>query len=248
MNNAWTTGLAGVWEAIRRPVADHDGDMTALPPDYDTDPGRWASLYRRSYLQADVHELVADRLVRADAHPVLDVGCGDGQLAAVLPEGWPWIGVDSSPAQLRRLPRGGVALADAARLPIADGSVPAVTALWMLYHLDHPEIAIAEARRVLRDGGLFFACTSARDNDPELTDGYPATTFDAEEAPDLVRAVFGPAVEVLVWDKPLVRLGDRPAVVRYLRSHHLPPSRVDEVRTPLTLTKRGCLVVARKIP
>jgi SAM-dependent methyltransferase len=139
-----------------------------------------------------------------------------------------------------------VALADASRLPIADESVPAVTALWMLYHLEIPEVAIAEAHRVLRDGGLFFACTSARDNDPELTDGYPATMFDAEEAPDRVRAVFGDLLEVLAWDAPLVRLEDRFAVVRYLRSHHLPPGRVDRVETPLTLTKRGCLVVARK--
>lgn len=220
--------------------------MSALPPDYDADPDRWASHDRRTYLRGDVHHLVAERLVRAAVRPVLDVGCGDGQLCAVLPAGWPWIGVDSSRTQLRALPPGRVALADANRLPIADESVPAVTALWMLYHLEVPEIAIAEAYRVLRDGGLFFACASARDNDPELTDGYPATTFDAEEAPEQVSAVLDDLVEVLVWDAPLVRLEDRAALVRYLRSHHLPPSRVDQVETPLTLTKRGCLVVARK--
>lgn len=185
--------------------------MSALPPDYDTDPDRWASHDRRTYLRADVHALVADRLIRAQARSVLDVGCGDGQLATVLPPGWSWVGVDSSPTQLRRLPPGRIALADASRLPIADRAVPAVTALWMLYHLEDPHAAIAEAYRVLQDNGLFFACTSARDNDPEITDGYPATTFDAEDAPDLVRAVFGSAVEVMTWDAPLVRLEDRPA-------------------------------------
>jgi SAM-dependent methyltransferase len=116
--------------------------------------------------------MVASRIVRAELHPVLDMGCGDGRLLAVLPDGWPWIGIDSSPTQLSRIGASRVAVADAAALPFTDGTFVAVTALWMLYHLDKPTLAIAEAYRVLRPNGYFFACTSARNNDPELTDGY----------------------------------------------------------------------------
>jgi SAM-dependent methyltransferase len=231
-------------------AASRKAFVSVLRPDYDSDPERWASHDRDTYLRGDVHELVAQRIVTLVLKPVLDVGCGDGRLAAALPHAWPWFGVDSSATQLAAVTEarsGRVGLADAARLPIRDGSVPAVTALWMLYHLAEPLTAIQEAHRVLRTGGLFFACTSARNSDPELTDGYPATTFDAEEAPDIVRSVFGAAeVEVITWDAPLVRLGDRPAVTRYLRSHFLPASYVDKITPPLVLTKRGCLVIARR--
>ncbi len=93
--------------------------------------------------------------------------------------------------------------ADARRLPLADEAFDTVAALWMLYHLDRPENAIREARRVLRPGGVFLTCTSARTTDPELCDGYPATTLDAEEAPEIVADAFGTcALEVDRWDAP----------------------------------------------
>jgi Methyltransferase domain len=120
--------------------------------------------------------------------------------------------------------------------------------LWMLYHLDEPQEAIAEAKRVLRRGGLLAACASSRTNDPELVPhGYPRTTFDAEEAADIVSDVFGASsVEVERWDTPLVQLSNLDDVAAYARSHLLPPTVVQAVNPPLTLTKRGCLVWARR--
>jgi 23S rRNA G2069 N7-methylase RlmK/C1962 C5-methylase RlmI len=57
----------------------------------------------------------------------------------------------------------------------------------------HPRVA-SEAKRVLRKGGLLVACTTSRANDPELVpDGYSRTTFDAEEAEEIVAGVFGAA-------------------------------------------------------
>ena len=181
--------------------------------------------------------------------PVLDVGSGRGRLREVLPGGWPWIGIDSSPTQVGAERGQAVVLGDATRLPFPSGAFEAVAALYMLYHLDDPTVAIAEARRVLVPGGVFFACTRARTSDPELTDGYPPTTFDAEEAPDLVAAVFGRhAVDVISWDGPLLRLPHGEAVRRYLRTHHLPTDIAERLTTPLTLTKRGCLVMAVNDP
>jgi SAM-dependent methyltransferase len=140
-----------------------------------------------------------------------------------------------------------VVLGDGARLPFPSATFGAVAALYMLYHLDRPTEAIAEAWRVLVPGGQFFACTRARTSDPELTDGYPPTTFDAEDAPSLVAAVFGDdALEVISWDGPLLRLPNDEAIRRYLRTHHLSTSIADRVTAPLTVTKRGCLVIAGK--
>jgi len=120
--------------------------------------------------------------------------------------------------------------------------------LWMLYHLDDPRQALSEAMRVLRHGGLLAACASSRTNDPELVPGgYPRTTFDAEEAPDVVSEVFGISnVEVERWDMPVVLLNDRVEVAAYARSHLLPGHLAEEVDPPLTLSKRGCLVWAKR--
>ncbi|OKI75060.1 class I SAM-dependent methyltransferase [Micromonospora sp. CB01531] len=87
----------------------------------------------------------------------LDVCCGTGVHAAELRRlGWQPVGVDLSGGQLRyartRLP---VARGDAARLPVADASVCAVTCV--LGHTDLPAYpaVVAEAARVLVPGGRF---------------------------------------------------------------------------------------------
>jgi SAM-dependent methyltransferase len=220
--------------------------VSALTPDYDSDPERSRSF--RLGWQEDVHAPVATRLVDEGAGLVLDVGCGIGRFADAVGGRLPWIGLDQSPRQLADCHHRPVVRGDARQIPIADGAVGAVTLLWMLYHLDDPLRALSEAKRVLRPGGLLATCTSSRTNDPGLVpDGYPRTTFDAEEAPDLVSEVFGASnVDVERWDMPVVELHDRDEVAAYARSHMLPTAVVDTVDPPLTLTKRGCLVWAKR--
>lgn len=215
--------------------------MTAISPDYDRDPERWLSVDRDAHGRTLAR--VAARVVSERLTPVADVGGGDGALAARLPPGWPVVLLDASPTQLRRA-AGMRVQADALALPLPEHSVGAVTMLWMLYHLEDPRAAITEARRVLRPGGLFVASTASRDNDPELTDGYRPTSFDAEEAEAIVAGVFD-EVRTTRWDGPLMNLPDRAAVLRYCRSHGLPPEAADRVTPPFLLTKRGCLVWAR---
>ena len=98
---------------------------------------------------------------------------------------------------------------------------------------------------MLRPGGLFVACTSRRDDSPEVMPPQPASTFDAEEAPALVAGVFGD-VEVESWDEPMFTLADREAVRDFLINQLGDPRLIDCVHTPVTVTKRGCLVWARK--
>jgi SAM-dependent methyltransferase len=87
----------------------------------------------------------------------LEIGCGTGIHAAQVRElGWIPAGIDLSGAMLRyardRLP---VTLADAGRLPVRDGCVPAVIAV--MVHTDMPAYpaVLREAARVLRPGGVF---------------------------------------------------------------------------------------------
>jgi SAM-dependent methyltransferase len=86
----------------------------------------------------------------------LEIGCGTGVRAAqVRSLGWTPAGVDLSAGMLRyagdRLP---VVLADAVRLPVADGCVPAVVGV--MVHTDMPDYRgiLREAARVLRPGGV----------------------------------------------------------------------------------------------
>jgi len=87
---------------------------------------------------------------------------------------------------LARLPARSWGQADA--LPFATASFGAAALLYVLYHLDDPGRALAEARRVVRVGGLVVAAAPSRRDSPELAFGLPdrSLTFDAELAPGLM--------------------------------------------------------------
>ena len=218
--------------------------MTALPNDYDANPAR-ARLPCHSRV-GDTHEVVSARIAAERRGPVLDLACGRGRLAGLLPDPAGWIGLDQSPSQLDHAPapklRG-----DGGALPFADGAFDVVAALWCLYHFDDPARPLAEARRVLRDGGLFVTCTTARDDSPEVCVACPPTTFDAEDAVDIAGSVFGhDALEVVRWDAPYAHLADDRAVEEYVEGHLIPPALRRPVLPPLDVTKRGVLVWAEK--
>jgi SAM-dependent methyltransferase len=229
--------------------------MTALPRDYDSDPGRF--LASGSYPHDDVHPYVAAQFADAGARTVLDVGGGSGRLTRLLPGlSMRSVVIDLSPSMLALAPRPAVR-ADGSRLPVAAHSVDAVAQLYTLYHYDDPSEPIREARRVLRPGGLFAACAPNRDSSPELAHVLPGwgsrSPFDGEDAPDIVAAVFGvpgDLVEVERWNGPLVTLSAIDHATAFLRIHGLSEQAAEAAAStldlPLTLTMRGCIVYARK--
>ena len=103
-----------------------------------------------------VQEMLRD-LLGPGAGSCLDVCCGTGAHAATLRElGWTPVGIDLSRGQLRYgAARQPAAAGDAAALPVAGGSVPAVVCL--LAHTDLPDYraVLREVARVLRPGGRF---------------------------------------------------------------------------------------------
>jgi SAM-dependent methyltransferase len=225
----------------------------ASPGDYDTAPARFrtGSESARKYGQGDVHEEVAARIAREGLAPVLDLGCGEGRLCRLLRDlRIDAVGLDRSPTMLSAA-SGPRVLGDATALPFRDASFCAVAALYMLYHLPRPELALVESRRVLRHGGLFVAVTTSRYNDPELAEVLLTrpSSFDAEEAPGMVRQFFGRA-EVETWDAPMIHLPTPDAVQEYLFGRGMPPAEcapaARRLGAPLTVTKRGCLIWAYK--
>jgi len=198
---------------------------------------------------SDVHERVAHRFLDERLTPVLDVGCGEGELARHLSDG-AWVGLDDSRSMLAAAPEPTV-LGDATALPFPDASFGAVAILYVLYHLPEPARALDEAHRVLRVGGLIAVAAPSRRDSPELAHLLPSgpLTFDAELAPELLSGRFS-EVEVESWDARLLELPTEEAVTEYLVGKGVPAEQAyaggASVQPPLRVTKRGALAFGRK--
>lgn len=91
---------------------------------------------------------------------VLDVGCGEGQIARALSaQGSQVTGVDPTARNIEvALERGGgprYLIGDATRLEFVDSSFDAVVACLVFEHIEDVDHAIAEVARVLKPGGQF---------------------------------------------------------------------------------------------
>ncbi len=96
--------------------------------------------------------------------PVLDLGCGRGELLALLTErGVEATGVEGDPVLSASARRRGLRIVEGDALEIlerlGDGSQGAVTAIHLLEHLPADRLLrlLAEVRRVLRKGGILLA-------------------------------------------------------------------------------------------
>lgn len=231
------------------------------PRDYDTDPERYRLGMRLTAAHCapgvNLQARILGHLAGAGATTVLDAGCGDGALAvAAAASPLHVIGLDAAlPMVEAARVHGPVVRGDITALPVADASVDAVVMVNVLYHLHRPAIALREARRVLRRGGLFVAGTVARSDSPELAPFWRPVpgTFDAEDAAGVVAGVFG-SVAIDAWDAPLLTLPDRDAVRDYLRARFVAPDEAGRLADaiaergplPLAVIKRGALLLTRR--
>jgi SAM-dependent methyltransferase len=100
------------------------------------------------------------RYVGGPGRRVLDLGCRDGALTRAYAEGNEIVGVDADREALAGAAELGIETRWAdldAPLPFEDASFDVVVAGELLEHLRDPRRLVAEARRVLRPGGVFVA-------------------------------------------------------------------------------------------
>lgn len=123
--------------------------------------------------------------------PVLDLGCGAGHSFTELAPR-ETVGVDVDADALAGQERRTVA-ADMRVLPFPDATFAAVLAVQSIEHVPDPERVVAEARRVLRPGGVAVWVTPNRltfGRPDEIIDPYHWIEFDAGELAALVAPAF----------------------------------------------------------
>jgi 2-polyprenyl-3-methyl-5-hydroxy-6-metoxy-1,4-benzoquinol methylase len=139
------------------PAADLPG---LRPADY----AAWRGSSLGAITEALERRLILDLLGDVRGKRVLDVGCGDGDLAVELARrGATVVGLDASPAMIAaaraRAERAAMpvtfATGTAEALPFAPGSFDVVVAVTILCFVADGAPAFAEAARVLRPGGAF---------------------------------------------------------------------------------------------
>jgi malonyl-CoA O-methyltransferase len=126
------------------------------------------------FLHQEVRERLLERLLAIVAEPawIVDLGAGTGGATPGLTSRFPTariLSVDSSPAMLAAGQATQLRVcADAAGLPLAEGSVDLVISNLMLHHCPDPTAVLTEARRVLSDQGLLLLTTFGRRSLTEL--------------------------------------------------------------------------------
>lgn len=211
-------------------------------------------------LQATVRDEQLERLDVVALQPgvVLDLGCGTGHATRALKRRFRSarvVGIDLAPgmAAATRARQGwfvrfDTACGDAERLPIATESVDLAFSSLMLQWCD-VETAFAEARRVLRPGGLFTFSTFGPDTLKELRAAWAAVDdqthvnafvdmHDLGEA--LLRAGFAePVLDVEYYTVTYTEVTDLMRDLKAIGAHNVTAGR------PRGLTGRGRLAALR---
>jgi SAM-dependent methyltransferase len=195
----------------RPPIHRQDDEVTwdFLRSSYDTVADKYESRFLGELDGKPRDRELLDAFSRSVRDPVVDIGCGPGQVGAfVRARGRRVTGLDLSPqmAKLANRRLDGVLVADMRSLPLASDRIGGLLAFYSLIHLRRPELepALREFRRVLRPGGHVLFSAHEGDGEVErdefLEEPVPvgATFFGLDE---LVGATRGAGLEVTVAER-----------------------------------------------
>ena len=97
-------------------------------------------------------------LARRRSGKILDVGCGTGILYEVLPKNMDYTGIDLSEDMIkvgkRRYPKIDLRMMDCEKLNFKDETFDVILARSILHHVPHPEKAVKEIKRCLKNDGI----------------------------------------------------------------------------------------------
>ncbi len=144
--------------------------------------GRDHDKMQRTYVDTDYYRKEIISGLGRSAGVVVDLGCGTGELSALLAgHAKRIIGVDQSSRVLdlarKACPSGDFRLGEIDHLPLKDGEADTVVASMVLHHLPDPVSGLREANRVLkRNGVLVVADLKAHEDEKaqkDLADFWP---------------------------------------------------------------------------
>jgi SAM-dependent methyltransferase len=203
----------------------------------------------------DAREIAFEAVAEISPHTVLEVGCGEGELAERIAQdlGADVLALDQSERMVELTRARGVEamVGDAQALPFDDDTFDAVVAAWMLFHLPDVDRGLAELARVLVPGGRLVAVTNYADHLAELFESVGAEgfslTFEGETGAEHLARRFARVERRDAYGTVTVR--DAEAIRSYLRSSERLAGYADDVPeldAPLVARRRNVVFVAEK--
>jgi SAM-dependent methyltransferase len=204
----------------------------------------------------DARELTFEQVCLAGPARVLEVGCGEGELAQriLLELRAEVVAVDQSERMVELTRARGVdaRVADVQALPFPSDWFDVAVAAWMLYHVPDLDQGVRELARVLRPGGRLVAATNCDDHLAEMLAlagiEHWQLPFSGETAERVLSPHFA-TVERLDADGTVVFPDIEPVRSYFASSQRLSafldrlPPRLDG---PLTVRRRPVVFVATK--
>lgn len=200
----------------------------------------------------DARDVVFEAVAEFGPRRVLEVGCGDGELAERMSRELEAavVAIDQSERMVELTRARGVEtyVGDVQDLGFEDGTFDCAVAAWVLFHPADLDRALAELARVLRPGGRLVAATNGPDQVRELYELVGreplVTTFNSENGAAALRRHFSQVDrrDVHGW----LIFPDRAAAQAYVDSMVVLSGTVPPVEGPIRARRTPCVFVADK--
>lgn len=107
----------------------------------------------------ELYDVLVNEIQKVESGKILDVGCGNGNLFTILPDGkYELFGIDFSEKMIIEAKekcgdKASFLVGDAEKLPFDDNSFDIIVCNASFHHYINPDIVLMEMQRVLKDGG-----------------------------------------------------------------------------------------------